>query len=1072
MEPPEMSAESRTEDDSLSLSLARQVDEVCDRFEQDFRQGLAPRIEACLDAWPGDASGRAALLRALLGLELELRRQRGESPSAVEYAGRFPDDRETVAAVFANAATRGARRRVRHAVSRSLLLGVLALRLNFVRRDDLLAALQAWIADGAQTLASVLAHRGAIGAERIALLEALVAEELQQHAGDAETSLAGAVAQEPSYDFLFALDDGAVKASLDQARARAHSVASTVTTVTDGAPHPPAGRYRSKRFYRGGGLGDIYIADDLELGREVALKEIKPTLADDPGSRSRFVFEAEVTGGLEHPNIVPVYGRGEYDNGRPYYAMRFIKGDNLQDAIRRFHAADGPDRNPSERALALRELLGRFLDVGDAVEYAHARRVLHRDLKPGNILLGRFGETLVVDWGLAKLLDHDRARASGAAEEPTFHPSSRDDFAETLAGHEIGTIGYMAPEQALGRLDELGPASDVYSLGAILYALLTGKASIRSGDDRAAAIETITSGRFPRPRAVNPRVPRALESICLKAMATDPAARYASPGALTDDVKHWLADEPVAAHPEWWYERLGRWSRRHRAWTRAAAAALALVTLVASTAAVLVARAYQSERKALARSEADFNTAREGVIETYKVASRELAGLSNSEAVRERLARQVVATYEGLIRSRPGERSLAYAAALADRELGHVRRLLGAYGAAAEDDARAVGRLRSLLASDPGDDMARNELAYVLADTGALEDTRGHPDRALAALRESLEQVEVLRKKAPDDLRFMRSQAYALLQLATLQIDTGAFAEAERAGTRALGLWQAIVASPRSNAATDPLFVTKTQVQIAAARRELGDRTGARKMLQAALDAASHRADEHPGNSDTQVALASVRISLGDFLVETDPAAAASLFRSATQELRRVASFRPRVPQFRLDLAVAHRGMGTAQRALGQLDPAAKSCAEARRLLLVLLKERDIPGYHYSLGRVLAEEARIARARKKPTDARALYAIAIAQHELALEVDHQSVFDTRHRDRCRKELQELEAPPAAAPATGQSGEEQGSAATRSTGIGSIVSSGGVSSVKLSVSGIGSDSSGRPKAPASVNVVSR
>src|SRR5207253_755151 len=154
-----------------------------------------------------------------------------------------------------------------------------------------------------------------------------------------------------------------------------------------------------------GGLGKVSVARDEELHREVALKEIKDHHADNPDSRARFLLEAEVTGGLEHPGIVPVYGLGSYADGRPFYAMRFIKGDSLKEAIERFHRAEKSGSDPGERALELRKLLGRFLDVCNAIAYAHSRAVLHRDLKPGNIMLGQYGETLVVDWGLAKPLD-------------------------------------------------------------------------------------------------------------------------------------------------------------------------------------------------------------------------------------------------------------------------------------------------------------------------------------------------------------------------------------------------------------------------------------------------------------------------------------------------------------------------------------------------------------------------------------------------------------------------------------------------------------------------------------------
>ena len=165
-------------------------------------------------------------------------------------------------------------------------------------------------------------------------------------------------------------------------------------------------RFRILRPHAKGGLGEVFVARDTELNRDVALKEIQEQFAYDPRYRARFEFEAEVTGGLEHPGIVPVYGLGHMADGRPFYAMRFIKGDSLKEAIGRFHEAEQqPGRDPGESTLELRALLGRFIDVCDAVAYAHSRGVLHRDLKPGNIMLGKYGETLVVDWGLAKALD-------------------------------------------------------------------------------------------------------------------------------------------------------------------------------------------------------------------------------------------------------------------------------------------------------------------------------------------------------------------------------------------------------------------------------------------------------------------------------------------------------------------------------------------------------------------------------------------------------------------------------------------------------------------------------------------
>ncbi len=205
----------------------------------------------------------------------------------------------------------------------------------------------------------------------------------------------------------------------------ADGAATLPPTLADG--NPPTGerpvsdgvRYRVLRSHARGGLGEVFVALDTEVGREVALKEIQDEFADDPASQGRFLREAEVNGRLEHPSIVPVYGLGRHADGRPYYAMRFIRGESLDAAARRFHEAasggrqppgDDPNRgadaprSPVERNLEFRQLLTRFIAVCNAVAYAHSRGGLHRDIKPANVMLGKFGETLLVDWGLAKVM--------------------------------------------------------------------------------------------------------------------------------------------------------------------------------------------------------------------------------------------------------------------------------------------------------------------------------------------------------------------------------------------------------------------------------------------------------------------------------------------------------------------------------------------------------------------------------------------------------------------------------------------------------------------------------------------
>ncbi len=344
-----------------------------------------------------------------------------------------------------------------------------------------------------------------------------------------------------------------------------------------------SGRFRLLKPHDEGGLGKVWLAYDDELQREVALKEIREKYADDSVSRFRFTTEVLVTSGLEHPGIVPVYGFSHYQDGRPYYTMRFVKGVSFRDAIRAFH--DEWSRRPAgAQKIEMQRLLGHFLDVCNTIDYAHQRGVLHRDIKPSNIMLGDYGETLVLDWGLAKRIGEPDPRAKQLM--PSTMKGNDKSFA-TKIGHALGSPAYMSPEQARGEHDQLGPPADIYSLGATLYTILTNRAPIE-GDATEQVLATVIDGQIPRPRSVHSNIAVTLESICLKAMAPEPDRRYRTARELATDIERYLADQPVSSHRESLFERLARFTRNNDALVRAATLALIVVTVTSFIAALLI----------------------------------------------------------------------------------------------------------------------------------------------------------------------------------------------------------------------------------------------------------------------------------------------------------------------------------------------------------------------------------------------------------------------------------------------------------------------------------------------------
>lgn len=356
-------------------------------------------------------------------------------------------------------------------------------------------------------------------------------------------------------------------------------------------------RYEIRREHARGGMGRIMLARDRAIGRDIALKELLPGLAggsnsipgsvpqqytnDSGGIVERFLREAKITGQLEHPNIVPVYEIGKHEDGSIYYTMRFVRGKTLNDRLREIRKDES--LNKQEKLAARIKLLDSFIDVCQAIAYAHSKGVIHRDLKPENIMLGDFGETQVLDWGLARIKGQedkalkDLQKGSLALSKSLIQSDSQ---ALTLDGSIVGTPAYMPPEQARGELENVDEQSDVYSLGAVLYQILTGSPPYE-GPMAALIVQAVLSGPPLRVSAREKEIPRELEALVEKAMAREKKDRIRSALELASEVKAFRDGRTLGSYQYSASEMVRRFVRQHR--TAVGLGVLGFLLLVAAT---------------------------------------------------------------------------------------------------------------------------------------------------------------------------------------------------------------------------------------------------------------------------------------------------------------------------------------------------------------------------------------------------------------------------------------------------------------------------------------------------------
>jgi serine/threonine protein kinase len=881
--------------------------------------------------------------------------------------------------------------------SRDLLIGLLALQTGLIDQGGLFAAFAAWTRDKGRSLADHLVELGHLDSPRRAAVEAIAHVHVQALGGEIEKSLAVLAVGRSTRESLVRAGGSEVEATLGHVRRAPGSThdddedPDRTASYSVGSATSDGQRFRILRPHARGGLGAVFVALDGELHREVALKQILEQHADDPDSRQRFVAEAEITGGLEHPGVVPVYGSGTDSFGRPYYAMRFIKGDSLKDEIARFREDKALEGEPGQRSLELRKLLRRFTDVCNAIDYAHTRGVIHRDLKPANIIMGKHGETLVVDWGLAKSV----GRADPSVGEETIAPSSSGS-SETLPGSALGTPSYMSPEQARGELSRLGPRSDVYSLGATLYCLLTGKPPFE-GEDIGEILRAVQDGHLQRPSQHDPSLDKALEAVCLKAMAKEPEGRYPTPKALADDLDRWMADEPVLAWREPFARRARRWARRNR--TKVTAAAVALVAGVVGLSAVLAVQArangeltkanglltdsVRRETKAnadlaaaAAQNQARFDLALEA-IKTFHTGVSEDVLLKNDnlKSVRDRLLNDAAEFYKRLGDQLSGQADRGSRRALG-QAYASMAGLAGEIGAteqaiAGHRQALAVRRGLAEEGDSDGDGEATADVGRSLIALGNLLGMTGRTDEALTSLAEARTVLLGLARARPAVTQFQRDLAESHHHIGALLSQTGKPAEA-------LASYQAARATQRRLADANPA-VTQFQSELAGTQYSIGmllEKTGelaeALASFKAAREIQQRLADANPALIRFHSDLAGTYQRIGLLLFHTGkPAEALASMNAARVIQQKLVDANPALIQLQRDLAESHNHIGVVLNQSGFKPAEALASFKAARVIqqmlvdanpTVIRSQRFLAGSHHNIGYVLKQTGELAEA--------------------------------------------------------------------------------------------------------------
>ena len=773
----------------------------------------------------------------------------------------------------------------------NLLFGALALQLDLIDPRQLAEVGMVWAARKDIPVSDLLCERGWITMAGREEVERLLRRKLARHGGDAHRSLAS-VTDARVAESLAGVDDPEVRSLVTEIGGGA-AYASTLDY-----PAESRARYSLIRLHARGGLGRVWLARDPVLGRNVALKELLPERADEPAFRARFLDEARITGQLEHPGIVTIHELGHRpDDGRPFYTMRYVEGRTLSAAVQEHHSRR---EACSDHALRLSGLLNAFVAVCNAIAFVHSRGVIHRDLKGQNVILGDFGEVVVLDLGLAKLV----ARPEGERAAPAVVVERGVDHVPTLHGQPMGTPGYMAPEQAEGRHDLVGLGTDIYGLGAVLYEILTGRPPFETSASPDALRQVCERDPVP-PRQVCAATPRALEAICLRALARCPADRYSSATELAEDVRRWLADEPVSAYAEPMTARWGRRARRHRGAVTVAVGLFLAAVAALALGAILLGR----ER---ARAEANARLLRDYIDQLYyNILANPLLDEPRMEPLRRDLIRAAHEYYRQLAARRRDDSGLLERLGWSYLRLARVTLQLGSVTQAIDQARLALDIFQALAADDPASDSDRRDLAQGHLDLGDAYQQAGRLREAEASFAAAVETWQELSARGGNRLyRFELASAYD--GLGRVRLGLGQADRAAILHTEALAIWEDLVRVDPS-----PVTVAEALHRLAnclaslggvhAARKEWGQAESSYRRARAIWEGLLRESSE----ATYRVKLAYTLQGLGKVRAAAgDPAEAGALFEQALSTWDQLAAADPAVVEYRGNRAIIHQLLG------------------------------------------------------------------------------------------------------------------------------------------------------------------